>query len=110
MLTLFVSPVFNPDALFDLSDKDLLSSYLDSFNVMQTTTTATTTTATTATNSINIIATSTITDDGTSLSAGAIAGIVISAIVVIISATVMILIVGVYWYRRCRHRKQIRLL
>lgn len=84
--------VANLDHPLDLSNEDILSSYLEPL----------------VTTIIPIVTTST-TNDDTALPTGAIAGIVIAAIVVVTSVTVIVFAVGIYLRRFChfhRYHKQ----
>ena len=82
MTKTYFNSEIDPDLSFNLSDEDVLRVYLDSFISMPMTTTV---------------------DDDTSLSTGAIAGIVIATIVAVISVMLILAFSIIYC---CRHHKQ----
>ncbi|XP_065897243.1 tyrosine-protein kinase receptor-like isoform X2 [Dysidea avara] len=79
-----------PDQLFNLSSTTILTRYLDLFMSMMNDT-------------YNITVATDSTDDESSLSAGAIFGIVISVCAVIMSMVVVMLIVTVFYYHHYHH-------
>ena len=86
-VSLETNDIFQQYEQLNISDDDILNVYLDSLLI---------------TTSIITVSPTSIIDDNTSLSAGAIAGIVIAIIIVII-VVMVILVIGVCC---CRHQKQ----